>query len=44
MMPIPSGKWEQITMDFVMRLPTTIDGYNSILVVVDRLTKSAHFI
>ncbi|KZV41382.1 Retrotransposon protein, Ty3-gypsy subclass [Dorcoceras hygrometricum] len=30
-------------MDFVTRLPRTIQGYNSIWVIIDRLTKSAHF-
>ena len=43
-MSIPTWKWEQITMDFVVGLPTTVGGYDSIWVVVDRLTKSAHFI
>ena len=43
-MPIPTWKWERITMDFVMGLPTTVGGYDSIWVIVDRLTKSAHFI
>ena len=43
-MPIPTWKWERITMDFVVGLPTTVGGYDSIWVVVDRLTKSAHFI
>ncbi|XP_076940234.1 uncharacterized protein LOC143609341 [Bidens hawaiensis] len=37
-------KWEQITMDFVTHLPKTSRGHNAIWVIVDRLTKSAHFI
>nr|GEU33977.1 putative reverse transcriptase domain-containing protein [Tanacetum cinerariifolium] len=41
---IPKWKWEHITMDFVMGLPRTTSGYDSILVIVDRLTKSAHFL
>jgi hypothetical protein len=41
---IPEWKWEQITMDFVSGLPRTKKGYDSIWVIVDRLTKSAHFI
>ncbi|XP_075486281.1 uncharacterized protein LOC142525880 [Primulina tabacum] len=43
-LPIPQWKWEHITMDFVMGLPRTPKGYNSIWVIVDRLTKSAHFL
>ncbi|WVZ76429.1 hypothetical protein U9M48_024406 [Paspalum notatum var. saurae] len=41
---VPEWKWEEITMDFVVGLPRTRRGYNSIWVVVDRLTKVAHFI
>ncbi|WVZ80236.1 hypothetical protein U9M48_027729 [Paspalum notatum var. saurae] len=37
-------KWEEISMDFIVGLPGTRKGYNSIWVVVDRLTKVAHFI
>jgi hypothetical protein len=41
---IPEWKWEEITMDFIVGLPRTQKRYNSIWVVVDRLTKVAHFI
>nr|GFB37041.1 putative reverse transcriptase domain-containing protein [Tanacetum cinerariifolium] len=41
---IPEWKWEKITMDFVSRLPRTPSGYDSIWVIVDRLTKSANFL
>ena len=41
---IPSGKWKDISMDFIVGLPKTAKGYDSIWVVVDRFTKSAHFI
>nr|GEY86112.1 reverse transcriptase domain-containing protein [Tanacetum cinerariifolium] len=37
-------KWERITMGFVMKLPKTSNGHDIIWVIVDRLTKSAHFI
>ncbi|GJT02080.1 putative reverse transcriptase domain-containing protein [Tanacetum coccineum] len=41
---IPVWKWEMITMDFVSRLPRTPSGYDSIWVIVNRLTKLAHFL
>nr|GEU62898.1 putative reverse transcriptase domain-containing protein [Tanacetum cinerariifolium] len=41
---IPVWKWERITMDFVSRLPRTPSGYDTIWVIVDRLTKSAHIL
>ncbi|GJV71185.1 putative nucleotidyltransferase, ribonuclease H [Tanacetum coccineum] len=41
---IPMWKWERITMDFVTKLPKTSTGHDTIWVIVDRLTKSAHFI
>jgi hypothetical protein len=41
---IPDWKWENICMDFIMGLPCTSHGYNSIWVILDRLTKSTHFI
>ncbi|GJU94658.1 putative reverse transcriptase domain-containing protein, partial [Tanacetum coccineum] len=41
---IPKWKWDNITMDFVTKLPRTANGYDAIWVIVDRLTKSAHFL
>ncbi|GKD01031.1 putative reverse transcriptase domain-containing protein [Tanacetum coccineum] len=41
---IPKWKWEKITMDFITKLPKMTVGYDSIWVIVDRLTKSAHFL
>ncbi|GJY12418.1 putative reverse transcriptase domain-containing protein [Tanacetum coccineum] len=41
---IPVWKWERITMDFVNGLPRTPSGYDTIWVIVYRLTKSAHFL
>nr|GFC53900.1 retrotransposable element Tf2 [Tanacetum cinerariifolium] len=40
---IPEWKWDNITMDFVTKLPKLSQGYDTILVIVDRLTKSAIF-
>ena len=36
--------WAHITMDFITKLPKTSSGYDTIWVIVDRLTKSAHFL
>jgi IS30 family transposase len=41
---IPQWKWDEIGMDFIVGLPRTRAGYDSIWVVVDRLTKTTHFI
>jgi hypothetical protein len=41
---VPEWKWDQIAMDFVVGLPKAPTGQDSIWVIVDRLTKSAHFI
>uniref|UniRef100_A0A2N9GX41 Reverse transcriptase n=1 Tax=Fagus sylvatica TaxID=28930 RepID=A0A2N9GX41_FAGSY len=43
-LPIPEWKWEHISMDFVSGLPRSPKGHDAIWVIVDRLTKSAHFI
>nr|GEX21492.1 putative reverse transcriptase domain-containing protein [Tanacetum cinerariifolium] len=41
---IPVWKWEKITMDFIIGLPRTPSGYDLIWVIIDQLTKSAHFL
>jgi hypothetical protein len=43
-LPIPTWKWEDISMDFIMGLPRTAKGFDSIWVIIDRLTKIAHFL
>jgi hypothetical protein len=41
---IPDWKWDDISMDFIVALPLTTRKFDLIWVIVDRLTKSAHFI
>jgi transposase InsO family protein len=41
---VPEWNWEEIVIDFIVGLPRTQWGYDSIWVIVDRLTKVAHFI
>ncbi|CAN6567554.1 unnamed protein product [Malus baccata var. baccata] len=43
-LPVPQWKWENMTMNFVYKLPRTQNGFDCVWVIVDRLTKSAHFI
>jgi hypothetical protein len=43
-LPIPEWKWEVVTMDFITKLPRKNKHHDSIMVVVDKLTKAAHFI
>ena len=43
-LPVPSGVWEDISMDFIGPLPKTERGHDFILNVVDRLSKMAHFL
>jgi hypothetical protein len=41
---VPEWKWKEIAINFIVGLPKTQSGYDSIWVIVDRLTKVAHFI
>jgi hypothetical protein len=43
-LPIPKWKWEVVKMDFITKLPRTNKQHDSIMVVVDKLTKDANFI
>jgi hypothetical protein len=42
-LPVPSYKWEQMTMDLITDLPLTANGHTAIVTFVDRLTKQVHF-
>jgi len=41
---VPQWKWDNISMDFLTHLPRSTKGHDSIWVIVDRLTKCAHFL
>nr|GEV48068.1 putative reverse transcriptase domain, ribonuclease H-like domain, aspartic peptidase domain protein [Tanacetum cinerariifolium] len=41
---IPEWKWDNITIDFITKLPKSSQGFDTIWVIVDRLTKLAHFL
>ncbi|GJU60119.1 putative reverse transcriptase domain-containing protein [Tanacetum coccineum] len=41
---IPEWKWDNIMMDFITKLPKSSHGFDTIWVIVDRLTKSSHFL
>jgi hypothetical protein len=43
-LPIPEVKWEVVKMDFITKMPITNKQHDSIMVVVDKLTKASHFI
>ncbi|MDN6032870.1 MAG: transposase family protein, partial [Lactococcus lactis] len=43
-LPVPEGRWTDVSMDFVTGIPKTISGYDMIMVIVDRFSKMAHFI
>jgi hypothetical protein len=44
LLSIPEWKWDDISMNFIVGLPLTARKFDSIWVIVDRLSKSAHFI
>ena len=43
-LPVAEWKWEHVTMDFVMGLPRSQKGHDAVWVIVDRLTKTTHFL
>jgi hypothetical protein len=43
-LPIPTWKWEDISVDFIVGLPRTTKGFDSIWVIIDRITKIAYFL
>ncbi|KAG8929440.1 hypothetical protein FRC01_004339 [Tulasnella sp. 417] len=43
-LPVPTGPWQDVSYDFITKLPKTRNGNDTILVVLDRLLKGGHFI
>jgi len=43
-LPVPENTWDSVSVDFITHLPLTARGHDAIMVVVDRLSKMAHFI
>ena len=43
-LPIPENKWEVTTIEFITKLTRTTRKHDSIMVVVDKLTKASHFV
>lgn len=43
-LPIPGRRWEHVSMDMIVKLPQTVNGHDSILVFVDRLSKMVHLV
>lgn len=43
-LPVPNGRWTDVSMDFVTGLPRTHENHNMIMVIIDRFSKMAHFI
>lgn len=43
-LPVPEGRWTDVSMDFVTGLPPTARGFDMIMVITDRFTKMSHFI
>jgi hypothetical protein len=41
---VPESKWEEISMDFIIELPRTQSGYDSLWVIMNRLAKAVHFV